>query len=128
MKIKKLIIGAVLSVLCLTGVTACQKAEDTSGNVGEVTISSGDTVAEIEIEGYGTIKAKLFPDIAPIGVENFKQLADQGYYDGKNIHRVIEGFMMPPTSAPRSTGTHVISTAHSATPTPPAGIPLSSTL
>ena len=46
------------------------------------------------IEGYGTIKAKLFPDIAPIGVENFKQLADQGYYDGKNIHRVIEGFMM----------------------------------
>lgn len=94
MKIKKLIIGAVLSVICLTSVTACQKAEDTSGNVGEVTISSGDTVAEIEIEGYGTIKAKLFPDIAPIGVENFKQLADQGYYDGKNIHRVIEGFMM----------------------------------
>ena len=59
MKIKKLIIGAVLSVICLTSVTACQKAEDTSGNVGEVTISSGDTVAEIEIEGYGTIKAKL---------------------------------------------------------------------
>lgn len=95
MKLKKLILGAALSVLCLTGMTACQASNNSaSGNVGEVTINSGDTVAEIEIEGYGTMKAKLFPDIAPIGVENFKQLADQGYYDGKNIHRVISGFMM----------------------------------
>ncbi len=116
MKLRKLIIGAVLSALCLTGITACQAndtsadsaaqssensntaAEDsvnpTGGNLGEVSIGSGDTVAEIEIEGYGTITAKLFPDIAPIGVENFKELADQGYYDGKNIHRVISDFMM----------------------------------
>ena len=40
------------------------------------------------------MKAKLFPDIAPIGVENFKQLAEKDYYDGKNIHRVISDFMM----------------------------------
>ena len=112
MKLKKLIIGAVLSVFCLSAFTACQSAESSSsgekvssdvkvsgGNIGEVTISTGDTVAEIEIEGFGTIKAKLFPDIAPIGVENFKQLAEQGYYDGKNIHRVISDFMLQGGSA-----------------------------
>lgn len=108
MKIKKIILGTVLTALCLTCVPSCTSSDtsstestssdtagkDLSGNIGEVTISAGDMVAEIEIEGYGTIKAKLFPDIAPIGVENFKQLADSGYYNGKNIHRVISGFMM----------------------------------
>jgi len=116
MKIRNLLIGAVLATICATSLTACSQSDassntsesqgstvsgtesntekDLSGNVGEVVIKSGDTVAEIEIEGYGTMKAKLFPDIAPIGVENFKELADQGYYNGKNIHRVISGFMM----------------------------------
>lgn len=108
MKIRNLLIGAVLAAVCATSLTACSQADtssttsgvesntekDLSGNIGEVKIVPGDTVAEIEIEGYGTMKAKLFPDIAPIGVENFKELADQGYYDGKNIHRVISGFMM----------------------------------
>lgn len=81
-----------MSVLCIVGTTACVPV--TNGNVSDVVISAGDTVAEIEIEGYGTIKAELFPDIAPIGVKNFTMLAEQGYYDGKNIHRVVENFMM----------------------------------
>ena len=70
-----------------------KNAPASGGNVGDVTIQPGDIVAEFEIEGFGTIKAKLFPDIAPIGVQNFIQLAQDGFYTGKNIHRVIEGFM-----------------------------------
>jgi len=49
----------------------------------------GDKIAEINIEGYGTIKAKLFPDLAPKGVENFIKLAEQKYYNGLKIHRVL---------------------------------------
>ena len=77
MKIKKLIMGVFISAACLICATSCRE-EDLSGNIGQVTISAGDTVAEFEIEGYGTIKAKLFPDIAPIGVENLKRLAESG--------------------------------------------------
>lgn len=43
---------------------------------------------------YGTIKIRLFPEIAPKAVENFKTHAKDGYYDGVTFHRVIEGFMI----------------------------------
>lgn len=76
-----------------------KNAPATGGNVGDVTIQTGDIVAEFEIEGFGIIKAKLFPDIAPIGVQNFVQLAQDGYFDGKNIHRVIADFMLQGGSA-----------------------------
>ena len=57
-----------------------KNAPATGGNIGDVTIQSGDIVAEFEIDGFGIIKAKLFPDIAPVGVQNFIQLAQDGYY------------------------------------------------
>ena len=47
-----------------------------SGNLSEITLKAGDLIAEFEFEGFGTIKAVLFPEAAPIGVENFKKLAD----------------------------------------------------
>ena len=71
-----------------------KNAPATDGNVKDVTIQTGDIVAEFEVEGFGTMKAKLFPDIAPIGVQNFIELAQSGYYEGKNIHRVMSDFMM----------------------------------
>jgi len=64
------------------------------GNIGDIELQSGDLIAEFEIEGYGTIKAKLFPEIAPVGVDNFVKLAESGYYNGLNIHRVISDFML----------------------------------
>ena len=77
-----------------TAAEMVKNAPATGGNIGDVTIQSGDIVAEFEIDGFGTIKAKLFPDIAPVGVQNFIQLAQDGYYTGKNIHRVISDFML----------------------------------
>ena len=38
-------------------------------------------MVEIKIKDYGTIKAELYEDIAPITVENFKKLAGEGFYD-----------------------------------------------
>lgn len=63
------------------------------GNIGDITLTDGDLVAVFDIKGYGTITAKLFPESAPVGVENFKQLADSHYFDGLNIHRVVADFM-----------------------------------
>lgn len=64
-----------------------------TGNVSDVQPKAGDLIAEFEIEGFGTIKAVLFPEAAPLGVENFQKLADSGFYDGLTIHRVVSDFM-----------------------------------
>lgn len=40
------------------------------------------------------IKAELYPDIAPITVENFVKLVNENFYDGLIFHRVIPGFMI----------------------------------
>ncbi|SOC23412.1 putative peptidyl-prolyl cis-trans isomerase [Brochothrix thermosphacta] len=42
----------------------------------------------------GTIKIKLFPEEAPITVENFLTHVENGYYDGLIFHRVIKDFML----------------------------------
>lgn len=48
----------------------------------------------IEMEDSAKIIIQLFPDIAPITVENFKNLVSEKYYDGIIFHRVISGFMI----------------------------------
>jgi peptidyl-prolyl cis-trans isomerase B (cyclophilin B) len=49
---------------------------------------------EIEMENGGIIKAELYPDIAPITVENFTKLIEDNFFDGLVFHRVIAGFMI----------------------------------
>ena len=46
------------------------------------------------MENGDVMKAELYPDIAPITVENFVNLVKDGFYDGLTFHRVIEGFMI----------------------------------
>ncbi len=49
---------------------------------------------KIEMKDGGVIKAELYPDVAPITVENFVKLIDEKFYDGLIFHRVIPGFMI----------------------------------
>ncbi len=50
--------------------------------------------AEMIMENGGSVKLELYPDTAPITVENFKKLCNQNFYDGLIFHRVISGFMI----------------------------------
>lgn len=52
----------------------------------------------------GTIRLRLFPDKTPITVASFVNLAQQGYYDGQNFHRVIPDFMIQ-GGCPQGSGT-----------------------
>ncbi len=61
-------------------------------------------VVTITMENGKTIKAELYPEKAPITVENFEKLVKQGFYDGLTFHRVIEGFMIQ-GGCPRGDGT-----------------------
>lgn len=73
---------ALLLALCLicAGFTGCRKNDadkDTSGG-----------------KYVGTVTVALDREAAPITVENFVQLANEGFYDGLTFHRIIDGFMM----------------------------------
>ena len=48
----------------------------------------------ITVRDYGTITVELDADAAPITVENFLKLANEGFYDGLTFHRIMAGFMM----------------------------------
>ena len=58
----------------------------------------------IEMEDGGIIKIELYPDVAPIAVNNFISLVNKGYYNGLIFHRVIPGFMIQ-GGCPEGTGT-----------------------
>lgn len=47
----------------------------------------------LELEG-GSVVIELDEKAAPITVDNFKKLVENGFYDGLIFHRVIEGFMI----------------------------------
>jgi len=42
----------------------------------------------------GDVKVRLFPQVAPLAVQNFLTHAQNGFYDGLIFHRVIPGFMI----------------------------------
>jgi peptidyl-prolyl cis-trans isomerase B (cyclophilin B) len=52
----------------------------------------------------GPIRVELYPDKAPLTVANFVNLAQRGFYNGLNFHRVINDFMVQ-GGCPQGTGT-----------------------
>lgn len=58
----------------------------------------------IEMENGDVMRGELYDDIAPITVENFVKLVEDGFYDGLIFHRVIPGFMIQ-GGCPDGTGT-----------------------
>ena len=51
-------------------------------------------VIEIKVTNFGTMKAELYPKLAPKTVENFLKLIEEKFFDGLIFHRVIKGFMI----------------------------------
>ncbi len=66
---------------------------DIYSSAPEMTINTGlDYVAVLRTD-VGDIRLELFDDQAPITVNNFVNLANDGFYDGLTFHRVISGFV-----------------------------------
>ena len=96
---KKLLTVCVAAVLLLS-LAACGKtdtdtiADSKADKPAAGTAGVGTHHAEIEIQDYGTITVELDGDAAPMTVQNFMDLANDGFYDGLTFHRIIAGFMM----------------------------------
>jgi len=89
-------------LLCFT--VACQSTDEGTTTEAEIeqerkglyemNISTDKSYfATLMIENKGKIEIELFAEAAPITVNNFVNLAREGYYDGTTFHRVIPGFM-----------------------------------
>lgn len=51
-------------------------------------------IVTITMENGDMIKLELYPEIAPISVNNFISLVNKGFYNNLIFHRVINGFMI----------------------------------
>ena len=104
--LKLIVLMVTVSTLFLVG---CGKSNNsTDKNKGEINnevvsdeevkddviISEDLPIATIVVKDMGTIKAELYPEIAPNTVNNFISLANKGFYNGLTFHRVIKDFMI----------------------------------
>ena len=55
---------------------------------------TANPIVKIEMENGQTMEVELYPEVAPITVENFLTLVNDGFYNGLIFHRVIPGFMI----------------------------------
>lgn len=110
-KILAVAFAMVMGVCVLTACSDSGKEPETQGSVelqDPPTTQGGDTEVatdantehtkvkfEIEIAGKdaGSFTMELYPEYAPITVDNFIKLVKDEYYDGLKFHRIIDGFM-----------------------------------
>ena len=75
-----------------TGASSSRKPPAADTKVAAAAKSSGGMHATMETD-KGAIELEFLPD-APKAVENFRLLAEHGYYDGLTFHRIVKGFMI----------------------------------
>lgn len=57
-------------------------------------IMAQNPIVTFTMENGDVMRAELYPEIAPISVNNFISLIQKNFYDGLIFHRVIRGFMI----------------------------------
>jgi len=95
---KKIITSVLLvALVVLTGCNAKDTNSTSSTNTATVVKDEGmkstDIIVVLETT-QGNIELKMFPDVAPLAVENFTTHAKDGYYNGLIFHRIIKNFMI----------------------------------
>jgi cyclophilin family peptidyl-prolyl cis-trans isomerase len=93
----------LLCSLALVFAAGCGAASPGNPKVPAGAKSSGGLHAIIETD-KGAIGIEFLPSDAPKAVENFRLLAEHGYYDGLTFHRIVKDFMIQ-GGDPTGTGT-----------------------
>src|SRR5688572_11869767 len=79
----------ILAAVCLGGCSSPSGGREVPAGAK----SSGGKQAVVETD-KGNIELELLEAAAPKAVENFRLLAEHGYYDGLTFHRIVKGFMI----------------------------------
>ena len=80
----KKVIALIIALTAVITLSSCASSDTSKDPVN----------IRIELTDGRVMEAELYPDIAPITVENFVGLVKSGFYDGLTFHRVIKGFMI----------------------------------
>ena len=75
------------------GLAGCGRNENAATASSAALTPPKPLIAVLETE-KGTIEIELLPGAAPKTVENFRLLAERGYYNGLTFHRIVKGFMI----------------------------------
>lgn len=86
---KKNILIRLLALPCAFSLLASVSMAENKDNKP----ASDEEVAVISTD-HGDMVIAFWPDVAPKTVENFKKLAQDGFYDGTAFHRIIPNFMI----------------------------------
>ena len=90
-KSKAILIIAILAVTAIIAIVCYGAIKGNKNPVATMEVSYVDSDGN---EQTGTIKIELDPEVAPISVANFVNLANNGFYDGLTFHRIISDFMI----------------------------------
>lgn len=83
----------IFALLLCFSLVGCHTSSDTDKKEKNEYLS-GNYQVDIVVKNYGTIKAEIDADTAPITVTNFVNLCKDHFYDGLTFHRIIDGFMI----------------------------------
>jgi cyclophilin family peptidyl-prolyl cis-trans isomerase len=83
----------VLASCLIAAIAGCGPKPETNPKVPEGAKSSGGLHGVIETD-KGAIEIEFFAAESPKAVENFRLLAEHGYYEGLTFHRIVRGFMI----------------------------------
>ncbi len=75
-------------------VFSCNRSKDEKQLSQEEAKNSKDNVMVVISTNYGDITVELFPEKAPLTVENFLSYVREGFYENTIFHRVIPGFVI----------------------------------
>jgi peptidylprolyl isomerase len=93
----KIIVYALLCAVFMLSAASCGKSGGNDAtkdsDAEEAGVKKGvkpeaDSQAAVVETDYGRIVIELYPNLAPKMVERFKQLANEGFYNGTTIHRI----------------------------------------
>ena len=90
MSVMKKHIAMMMSLLLLTGCAGKTAANQDASEEG----LTAEKHAVITVKDYGDIYIDLDRDSAPVTVDNFVQLTEEGFYDGLTFHRIMDGFIL----------------------------------
>src|SRR5499426_4084814 len=82
-----------ITIYALLFLSSCAPSGPGNAKVPAGAKSSGGSHAVLETD-KGTIELEFFEKDQPKAVENFRLLAEHGYYDGLTFHRIVKGFMI----------------------------------
>ena len=94
MKLRKIIAALLICVFAFIGFSSCVSG-GACAYASDREIKGRDiSYVEMSVKDYGKVVILLDATTAPITVENFLKLVNEGFYNGLTFHRIIKDFMI----------------------------------